>query len=94
MKTISRNNNKILKNNLDDIIDENDEVFIEEFENDASHDEIKNMCCGHRILLKVVAPKYFNHFINFSIVLNTIVLAMDRYPINSTELRIFESINI
>ena len=83
-----------LEKNLGEIYDENNEVVIEEFENESIQNEPKNMNCGRRILLTIVVSKYFNHFINFSIVLNTIVLAMDRYPINSTELRILESINI
>jgi hypothetical protein len=46
------------------------------------------------LLFQISISKYFNHFINFSIVLNTIVLALDRYPLGSKEQGIYESINI
>lgn len=46
------------------------------------------------VLFKVAISKWFNHFINFAIVFNTAILALDRHPRNIKEQQIFENTNI
>jgi len=47
-----------------------------------------------KVLYYVSVSKYFNMFINISIIFNTVVLAMDRHPIEPQEQSIFEIINV
>lgn len=37
----------------------------------------------YKFCLEVISSPIFSHFINLNIVVNTFVLALDRYPMNS-----------
>lgn len=79
---------------MDNLIDENEnlkeaqKLKLSEPENHKAKNKLIE------VFFRVAISKYFNHFINFSIVLNTIVLAMDRHPIGKTEQTVLENINI
>ncbi len=48
----------------------------------------------YRFFYAFAMNKYFSLFINLIIVANTVVLAMDRYPIAASELELLEYINL
>jgi hypothetical protein len=65
------------------------------YEEEGKEEQTKQeMNIVRKIFAKVAVSKIFHSIINVSIVFNTIVLAMDRHPINDKELTILEMINI